>query len=315
MKCVLEEFYPLPGKNKMFKVNWQYRVIAVVLALFFWYIVSGQEKVEIWLNIPVEIVNLPQDRLIKSGIVSTVRVRCRGTSTILSRLETGRLTYALDLSRVRRGENLIVLEPKNINLPRAIDVVEITPSRLELDIDFQITKTVPVSINWEAYISPDYELREIRVEPEQVRISGAASILDRIDEIGTKLVEIREETPRGIIRKVSLDLFPDIESSTGEVMVEFSFGPILEEIWVRKPVNVFADEGVEYRIDPDYIRANLALPKVLMRIPDWREQISYYIWVHKDMDPGEHEMEVMVDLPRDGEVREKRPEKITVQIK
>lgn len=299
----------------MFKVNWQYRIIAVVLALFFWYLISGQEKVEIWLNVPVEIASLPSDHVIRSGMVGSIRVRCRGTSTILSRLETGRLSYTLDLSGVGKGVNEIALDPKNINLPRAVDVVDITPSSLELEIDSLETKTVPVRVNWQAYISSDFELREVLVEPKNVRISGSARILDRIEEIETRHIEIRDEAPRRIIKKVSLDLFPETESSVTEVLVEFSFGPILEEIWVRKPVDVFADEGVEYDIDPDHIRANLALPKSLLRTQNWRDQINYYIWVSQEMEPGEYEIEVMADLPRDAELREKRPETVTVEIK
>lgn len=299
----------------MFKVNWQYRIIAVVLALFFWYLISGQEKVEIWLNVPVEIVNLPADHLLRSGMVSTVRVRCRGTSTVLTRLETSRLHYTLDLSGVEKGENIVVLEPRNFNLPRTVEVVEISPYRLELDVDIQKTKTVPVRLNWQAYISPDFELKEVIVEPDHVRISGAARILDRIEEVDTRHIEIRDDAPRRIIKRVSLDLFPEIESSAGEVLVEFSFGPVLEEIWVRKPLDVFADEGMDYRIEPDHIRANLALPRFLLRTQNWRDQISYYIRLFQEMEPGEYEVEVLADLPRDGVVVEKRPDTVSVQIK
>ena len=32
--------------------NWQYRVLAILLALACWYVVSGQEKVETWLEVP-----------------------------------------------------------------------------------------------------------------------------------------------------------------------------------------------------------------------------------------------------------------------
>ncbi len=298
----------------MFKINWQYRITAVILAVFAWYLISGQEKVEIRISVPVEIVNLPSDHLIRSGMVNTIRVRCTGTSTVLNTLETGRLSYSLDLSEVTKGVNTVVLDPQNINIPRGIDVVEITPPRLELDVDFQETKTVPVRINWQAYISPDYELRKIQADPEYVRISGAARILDRIEEIETKPIEIRDESPRRIIKRIGLDLFPEIESSENEVLVELTFGPILEEIWVRKNVDVFADEGVDYKIEPDFVRANLALPRVLLRTQGWRDKISYYIWISQDIEPGEHEIEVMADLPRDGVVLEKRPEKIRVRI-
>ncbi len=40
--------------------NWQYRALALLLALACWYVVSGQEKVETWLEVPLEFVNLPQ---------------------------------------------------------------------------------------------------------------------------------------------------------------------------------------------------------------------------------------------------------------
>lgn len=299
----------------MFKVNWQYRIIAAVLALFFWYLISGQEKVEIWLNVPVEIINLPSDHVIRAGMSNTIRVRCRGTTTILNRMETGRLTYALDLSGIRRGTNTIVLDPKNINLPRAVEVVELNPSRLELEIDRQVTKTLPVNVNWQAHINPNFELREVRVDPDHVRVRGAARILDTMDEVHTRHIEIRDETPRRVIKKVSLDLFPEIESSAGEVLVEFSFGPVLEEIWVRKPVQVIADEGVSYSIEPDYARANLALPRTLLRTDNWRDQVNYYIRLGEDLVPGTHHVHLLVDLPRDGHVVEIRPETIEVEIR
>lgn len=286
-----------------------------MLAIFFWYLISGQEKVEIWVNVPVEVINLPSEHVIRSGMVNSIRVRCRGTSTMIGRLETGRLSYGLDLSGIRRGHNVIKLDSKNINLPRAIDVVEIVPDSLELDVDRQVTRTVPVRVNWQAYTSPDFELRDFHHEPGEVRIRGAARIVEKIDEIDTKHIEIRDETPRRVIRRVGLDLFPDVEASPGDVLVEFSFGPVLQEIWVRKDVQVFADEGVSYKIDPDYVRANLALPKVLLRSANWRDQINYYIFITQDMEPGKHEVAVMADLPRDGEVVEKRPEYITVEIR
>lgn len=298
----------------MFKVNWQYRAIAAVLALFFWYLISGQEKVEIWLTVPVEIVNLPSDHVVTSGLANSIRVRARGTSTILNRLETGRINYLLDLSGVRRGLNIVNLDPKNLNLPRAIEVVEINPPSLELEIDRQISKTLPVRVRWQAHISPEFELREIRVEPEYIRVRGGARILDSVDEIETDYVEIKDETPRRVIKKIDLDLFPEVEASVNDVLVEFLFGPVLEKIWVRKSVQVIADEGIKFSIDPEHVRAHLALPRFLVRTENWREQINYYIKITQDMEPGMHSVEVMTDLPRDGVALEKRPETIDVEI-
>lgn len=299
----------------MFKFNWQYRIIAVILALFFWYLVSGQEKVDIWLNVPVEVVNLPAEHVLRTGMVSSVRVRVRGTSTVLNRVETARLHYSLDLSSAHRGTNMVQLDPKNINLPRAVEVVEIEPPVLELEVDRRVSRLVPVNVNWQAHISPDFELLEVSVEPETVQVRGPERILETLEEIETNYIEIREETPRRIIKRAGLDLYPDIESTVGEVLVEFSFGPVLEEIWVRKDILVLADEGMEFTLEQNYARANLALPGFLLRSANWRDRITYYIRLDQDMEPGEHEVEVLFELPRDGKVVESRPETILVEIK
>ena len=80
--------------------NWQYRVLAILLALACWYVVSGQEKVETWLEVPLEFVNLPPQMEITSGLVSKLQVRIRGTSNQVRSLNVGRLAYKLDLGKI-----------------------------------------------------------------------------------------------------------------------------------------------------------------------------------------------------------------------
>lgn len=298
----------------MFRFNWQYRIIAVVLALFFWYLVSGQEKVEVWLNVPVEVVNLPPEHMIRSGLVSNLRVRVRGTSTILKRLEINRLSYILDLSEVRKGNNVMELKSENLDMPRALEVEEIVPASLELEVDRRASKTVKVDVDWQAHISPDYELKEIRVEPREIQIAGSSRIIEAIEEVQTEKIIIDQKQPRRILKKVNLDLFSEIEASADQVLVQLSFGPVLQEIWVRKPVEVQGDKDLKYKLDPEYARANLRLPAFLLRTSDWRDKITYYIRVGQWLEPGTHEVELMFELPRDVEVAEARPEKIRVEI-
>ena len=46
--------------------NWQYRLLAVALALICWYLVTGREKVDVWVSLPVELVKgMPEDLTIR----------------------------------------------------------------------------------------------------------------------------------------------------------------------------------------------------------------------------------------------------------
>ncbi len=298
-----------------FRSNWQYRIMALVMAVFFWYLISGQDKVEMWLEVPVEIANLSEDLSVRSGMVDKVRIRCRATRTMLSRIETGRLVYHLDLSGVEQGSNTINLDPKRIDLPRAVQPMEITPARLELEVDRIVARELPVRINWRGSISSDYLLHEIIAEPESIRVRGPERLVRNMDAIETKTVQVDESSPGTVVRRIGLQLHPEVESQVAEVNARLEFIPVLEEIWVRKSIEVRNAEGLDYNLEQDYIRANLALPKTILKEPGWREQISYYINLDKGMLPGIFELPVQTDLPDHARVLEKRPETVKVIIK
>jgi len=298
----------------MFKDNWQYRIMAVVMAVFFWYLISGQEKVEMWVEVPVEISSLPAEHAVKSGMVGKVNVRCRATRAMLTRMDAGRLAYNLDLSGVEQGTNTIALDPKRINLPRAVQAVEIAPSRLELEVDRLVSREVPVRINWKAALDPHHELKYKKSTPELIRVRGPERIVERVDAVESRTIEVEDGRPGTISRKVGLELHPDVEASAAEVRVEIVFGPVLEEIWVRKPIEVRSAEGIDYRLGEDHARVHLALPVKFLQETGWRDTISYFIRLNPQLQPGEHELPLELELPEHSEVLEKRPEKVEVTI-
>ncbi|EFI35389.1 YbbR family protein [Desulfonatronospira thiodismutans ASO3-1] len=298
----------------MLKSNWQYRILAVVMAVFFWYLISGQEKVEMWVDVPVEVSHLSEDYTVISGMVSKVTVRCRATKTMLSRMDMARLAYNLDLSGLEQGENTIVLDPKRINLPRAVQAVEITPARLELEVDRIVSRELPVEVVWTGAISPYYELKNKMVEPAALHVRGPEKILKNMDTVKTRPVAVDSDRPDRFQRKAGLDLRPELESTPSDVRVELVFGPVLEDIWVRKPIEVRGAQGVNYSLDPGYVRAYLDLPRELLQEDGWREKIHYYVEKNPGAGPGVHELQVYAELPEHGQVLEMRPEKVEISI-
>jgi len=298
----------------MLKSNWQYRILALVMAVFFWYLISGQEKVEMWVDVPVEVSQLSEEYTVISGMVSKVTVRCRATKTMLGRMDTGRLAYNLDLSGLEKGENILALDPKRINLPRAVQAVEITPARLELNVDRLITRDLPVDVNWIGSINPYYELKNKVVEPASLSVRGPEKVLKNMNVVETRPLAIEGDRPGTVQRRVGLKLPPELESAATDVRVELVFGPVLEEIWVRKPIEVRDAQGVDYSLDPEHARAHLSLPREMFQEDGWRDKIHYYVKIEPGTGPGVHELQVGADLPGHGQLLEMRPEKIEILI-
>lgn len=294
--------------------NWQYRALALLLAMMCWYVVSGQEKVETWFEVPLEFVNLPQQMEITSGLVNKLQVRIRGTSNQVRSLSSGRLAYKLDLGNLQVGTNVIPLVPEGMGTTSAVEVVEINPSRLELVADVMVSKSVPVRLDWEGLPGEDMNFKNATVEPEQVTVTGFASALEKVDSVSTVRVQVPQDGAMAASGRARLMLPRDVRSSASSVSYDLHFGFVTQEIWVKLNLETVEYDAFSYSVNPKFIRVNLAVPVRLLRDKDWRETL------HMVVDPGSNPalgQSVVKPEPRFPEgvsILESKPEEIEIVV-
>lgn len=294
--------------------NWKYRILALIMALLCWYVVSGQEKVETWLEIPLEFVNLPPRIEITSGLVNKIQVRIRGTSNQVRSLNTSRLAYKLDLGKIQTGANVIPLTTERMTIISAVEIVEIRPSSLELVADAAMTKEVPVHLDWQGLPAPDTMFKEMRLTPNKITLTGLASKLQNIDQLQTEKVIIAENEKLNVSGQVHILIPKDVSSDKPTIAYELYFGLLTQEIWVKMNVESIKHDSYTYVVDPNFIRARLAIPVRLLKEKDWRETLSVVV------DPGANPALGMVMLrpellfPDGVEVLEFKPEEIEAVI-
>lgn len=297
------------------KSNWQLRILAILLAFFIWYLVSGQEKVETWIEIPVEMVNLPEDLLIREGMISRIKVRIRGSKGIVRGLNPQGMAYTMDLGELEQGTRVLVFDPKNISVSQPLQVIEIRPSRVELVIDALLTKEVPVELKWKADLQKYYELKSKEIKPDQVRIQGPEAIVNPIDKIATQLVQIKEPVLRQWTKRVSLDIPAEVKVEPAQVQVELKFGPETKVMWVKRPIKLKTPESIKgIKMDPQEVRLKLKLPVPLLRQEDWRKQIRAKIPITEEIKEGRQQLRIQVDLPEDTMLIASKPEVAEVVV-
>jgi len=294
--------------------NWQYRALALLLAMMCWYVVSGQEKVETWLEVPLEFVNLPQQMEITSGLVNKLQVRIRGTSNQVRSLSTGRLAYKLDLGKLQVGSNVIPLVPENMAITSAVEVVEINPTRLELVADVMVSKSVPVHLDWEGLPGEDTHFLNATLVPDQVTVTGFASALENVESVPTVRVQVPAEDELAASGRARLLLPKDVRATVSSVSYEMNFGLITQEIWIKMNLEPVTYPSFTYTMDPKFIRVKLAVPVRFLKDKDWREKLRMVVDPGSNPALGQSVIKPEPRFPEGVKILESKPEEIEIIV-
>src|SRR5438105_4132939 len=123
------------------------KLLALAIACATWYLLSGERRERISersYRIPLSIVNIPTGTLIVSPLPDAVDVRVRGSFTQLRQLEPAKLEAVVDLIDAVPGEKRYPLAPEDINVPREVEVITISPPEIRISLDTLAEKTVPI---------------------------------------------------------------------------------------------------------------------------------------------------------------------------
>jgi len=206
--------------------NFYLKILSVIIAILLWFFVIGKSKNEMGLDATLEFKGIPQNVTIVNNIPTTIHVRLKGSSTLLRPLTEKRPLFTIDLSNVKMGENVILLEKKDLkNIPLGVEVIDISPVTITVILDKLIERHLPVLLKTTGTLPRGYQLSETKIEPEKVLARGTKSYLQEIDVIFTNPVNLN--TIKGnATREVTLSFDPKrlkfIDPLTVKVFINIS---------------------------------------------------------------------------------------------
>jgi hypothetical protein len=161
------------------------KLLSVVLAIFLWAVVLGEQKVEVTLSIPLEIKDLPRDLVLVNEPVDTLEVRLRGPKTLVTTLAPREVALEGLPKSFAEGENVISIRPGAVRVPRGIEVMEVNPHRVRLVLDAIVVREVTVSPRIEGVPAKGFVLKRVTSSPSRVRLAGPKSELRRLTRVYT----------------------------------------------------------------------------------------------------------------------------------
>jgi len=251
---------------KFAQKNWLLKVISLCLAIMLWYFVVGEDQVDITIQIPIEVINLPSTLTISNQYKKNIEVSVRGPRSLIQDLKNRNITRPVDLSEAKPGTIVIKNDEKSIPFPKGITVLRLQPANITLLLDELVQKTFPIEPVTEGEPAKGYELTKLYVDPDQLVISGPKSIIDKDITLKTYVINLNG-LDRSTTLQVHLNLNQEFLDLVGETVVNAVL-EVREKLAERTieniPVNV-RESNLPVTIQPNTITVRAKIPEKLIQ--------------------------------------------------
>jgi YbbR domain-containing protein len=171
---------------------WALRALALALAILAWFFISleGERRRERAFDASVQYNNPDPTSLMVLEPVRTVSVRLSGPVSRITTLNPLQVGVIVDLPDQTDGFIEVPLAAKDIIRPQGLDVVEINPNVLRLELDRIINDMKPVVPRLEGEPAAGAIAKTPEARPASVLVRGPESILNRHATVSTSPVNL-----------------------------------------------------------------------------------------------------------------------------
>lgn len=259
--------------------RWIAIVLSLLVGFLLWFTFSMREQYSVVVEMPIEVGRLPEGRALSTLPPSYARVTVQGEGWELLKLQ--RTPPALTLNAMEEQVDVFAAASESSRLPPGLSVQSVSPGSVRLELEPEVTRTVPIELVSEVETAPDFDLvGPPRIAPDSVRVTGARSIVLALDAFPTRPLEAEDvrqtftirlplsDTLRGLVRTnigsveatVPVALFTE---ATRELMVRVEGAPPGAPLVVLIPSRV----EVTYRVPVDQYERSLRTPDFYAFIP------------------------------------------------
>ena len=291
------------------------KVLSLVMAIFLWIFVAGEETVERGLRVPLELVQFPPGLELQDEAPTVVDVRVRGSSATLSQVGPGDIVAFLDLHTARAGRRVFQLTPEQVRVPFNVEVVQVSPASITLVFENSMTKTVPINPSYEGTPAPGYVVGRVTVQPGTVDVTGPETAVDRTSEAVTEAVSVNGAR-EAVVENVTIGLLDAaIRLKTprvATVRVEILPGP-RERPLRDQPVHIRnLGPNLAAQVVPSTIDVVLRGSREGLNRVETSEVVAFVDLA--GLGPGDYPIEVRVDASADAGAARIEPSTVQVRI-
>lgn len=186
--------------------------LSLVFALCLWFIVNMSRDFTITIDVPIEVINLPDDQALSSEIPESAAISLSGEGWNLISLYSN--PPVISLSVESQQINLFEQIRNRVNYFSNMNILQVEPMTLSIEMEEKASKRVPVRPQVDITLHERFDMiGEATAIPDSVTLTGAQSKIDEISEVETELAEFSD------VRQ-TLDAELDVKSPGLGVLVD-----------------------------------------------------------------------------------------------
>ena len=173
--------------------DWSLKLLSLAITLGLWFVVTGQRTpvkrqfrgVQLNFRVPagMEIGNNPPQE---------IALTVTGPQSDLEQINPRDLVANVDVTDRKPGQRVIQLIPSRmqIDLPGAVRLEAIEPGSVSLKLEANEQRELLVEPRIEGQLADGYELKEVVVTPDKVKVRGPASHVFALQKVPTETISI-----------------------------------------------------------------------------------------------------------------------------
>ena len=188
-----------------FRKDWVLKLLSLGFALLIWFFVVGEQKGELNISIPLELVNIPEGMVIANDIPSNIDVRVYGPRSMIRAMATKGILRVIDLKDATSGKITVHMSPDSLSLPGAIRALRIQPSNVEILLEPLVLSDFPIKPVLKGKVAKYHKVLNTDVYPSRVVLSGPESVIKAMNDVRTFPVDL-DGASYDITKEIGLDL-------------------------------------------------------------------------------------------------------------
>lgn len=285
-----------------------------------------RDPVQTDLLLPVDFSNIPENMVLTGFHTDKIEIKIQADSRLIEKFIKKDFRYFVDLytdlefdpagdtDSIEPGDYLIPVEKKRIPLSSKIKILSMDPTYLSVQLDKKIKKTLKITVPYSGRPPTGYMVLEAAAEPSQIELEGAFSLLDPINEVKTKPVDLTNvnETFK---KNIPLDIIdPSMVSKPDNiVMVTIPVKEMMVEKTIRDlPVNLLNTKAIA-SIEPHKITIKIKGPFETLSNKELLKNIYSFIDLNH-LKSGVYARHAYIDIPVGIVMTDAEPRVFTVKI-
>ncbi len=218
-------------------------IASLILSILVWLTVSMNNEYSVTIRVPFKVNNLPEGIALASPVPYSILVRVRGTGWQLASAYLSTTSAVnIDASSLEKRNTILTSRELgySLNLGSSAEVMSLTPDTVTIMLDTVASKSLPIIPRIQVLLRNGFMIvGKPEVTPDSTTITGAQTLLDRIDTWYTEPKRFRN-----VMNEVDTKLYLSdslkelVRLSTQEVDLKIDVEQITENTYRNVPVKI-----------------------------------------------------------------------------